>query len=104
MSCKFLKRDIVIRKYYKAVEEKTEQLTQSQMREKMEQGRLAREERNMRVAKKIKAMIENSIELAKKPVLGFRNQSSIILSSKTANISPRVMDSIVHRQLKLSMY
>ena len=104
MSTRLVPRDIVCRKYRNAVEEKIEQLkSQSEMRATIENGRRAREERNVRIVRKVKAMVQNSIELAKKPVLGFRNQSSIILSARTTDISPKIMDSVVRRQLAASM-
>lgn len=104
MSTIFMKRDIVYRKYRNAVEEKTEQLkSQSEMRAIIEMGRIARKERNARISKKVKAMIQSSIELAKKPVLGFRNQSSSVLGNKSINLSPKIMDSVVKRQLAASM-
>ncbi len=103
MSCKW-PTDIVCRKYRNAVEEKIEQLkSQSEMRATIENGRRAREERNVRIARKVKAMVQNSIELAKKPVLGFRNQSSSVLGNKSVNLSPKIMDSVVKRQLAASM-
>jgi hypothetical protein len=73
-------------------------LTQKEMRAAIERGKKENVERNARIEEKTKKQsINNFVE---NPVCGFRSQASVILSQKNLSLPPKVMDSVVERELK----
>ncbi|TSC52500.1 MAG: hypothetical protein LiPW41_270 [Parcubacteria group bacterium LiPW_41] len=79
------------------------QPSQKEIRAVIAEGKGLSDARKARIAQKNRIAAAKNLASVSKPGFGFRNQSSIVLSTKTTDISPKIMDSVVRRQLAASM-
>jgi|GEM_PF-6687669 len=98
MSTRFMKPDVVLRPKKKAQKVADVPLTQKEMKATIEKGRKDNAEREARIEEKEKKQSANNF--VESPACGFRSQTSVILSQKNLSLPPKVMDSVVERELK----